>query len=220
VVILGVAVFIGAQLWGQSTGAPQGQAPAQVRVALVNLVAVLQNYDKAKLFQSEMKKELEKYEKEEKDLREGISKAQKILEKQDLEKKLRDEWENYLTSCRRAREDLIAKMNKELAGKGNDQAVQLYREVEEAVADYARSNGFHVVLQFNDTINAAEKYQPAYLQRKLERPGGACLPMYMAPGLDISLGVAANLNQRYAAQGGARPVIPAGGVVPGKGPKN
>jgi len=212
---VGVAVYIGSQLWAQQPGQPgAGAAPASTKVGLVNLSQVIQGYKKFKTYQDELKKLVEPFQKKDEEIVEGLKKAQKALEDPKTAGKDREDWDGYKTQLLRAREDLTNKVKKELAKKSDEQIVQLYKEVEEAVKGYAAPNGYHVVLQYNDAPSPNEKLNPGYIQRKLERAGGACMPMYIAGGLDISNDIINNLNQRYDAQGGATPVSAAPAANP------
>jgi len=187
---LGVGVYVGSRLWAQT---PTAGPPAQTRVALVNLVHVMANYNKAKLFQDEAKRSFAKFQADTEDLRKKMVDAQKELEKPDL--KNREGWDKYVVDLKRAAEDATLKFKKEFGTRSEEQAVQLYKEVEDAVQRYAVANNFHIVLQYNESINPADLKSNMHILRKLERSGGALIPMYTANGLDISASVVENLNR-------------------------
>lgn len=193
VILAGVATLVGAAyvgsgLWAQS----QPAAPAQPRIALINLVYIMEHYNKAKLLKEEAKAAFARFTTDVEGIRKKMADAQKQLEDPKLEN--RGAWEKYLIELKRAHEDVAIKFKKDYGAKSEDQWVQLYREVEDAVKRCALSNNFHIVLQHNETINAAEAGSAAYILRKAERPGGALIPMYVANGLDISAAVVQNLN--------------------------
>src|SRR5262249_9680005 len=125
--------------------------------------------------------------------------------KGELTPKLREDWTKYYTSLKRQREDLTAELKQKLADVSDKQIVQLYKEVEEAVQKYALSNGFHLVSQYNESPNAKDRENPTYITQKLQRAGGACVPLYMAGGLDISTAIVNNLNQAYQPPAAATP---------------
>jgi hypothetical protein len=54
-----------------------------------------------------------------------------------------------------------------------------------------------MVMHFNDAVASVDLYQPGNVQRKLQT--GACMPMYVAPGMDITNTISAMLNQRLGA---------------------
>jgi Skp family chaperone for outer membrane proteins len=91
---------------------------------------------------------------------------------------------------------------KELVKINGDAAIQIYKEVEDAVNLYARSNNLELVLFYNDAITAEDYYHPANLQRKLTQPA-AVMPIFVTPGMDISNQVVNNLNAKYASAAGA-----------------
>src|SRR5262249_3804508 len=94
-------------------------------------------------------------------------------------------------------QDMGEEAKKLLSKKRDEQAVIIYKEIEEAVQHYARANDFELVLHFNDAIVPADMYSPMNVQRKLQI--GACMPMYHHPQMDITAAVISMLNQDYAA---------------------
>src|SRR5262245_23857986 len=118
---VGVAVYVGSRLWAQTPAATAqttaAAAPAQIRVAVVNLFNVMQNYNKAKFYETELKRGLLQYKQDEDKINAEITKAQKTLETPKLADKDREAWDKYMVAQRRALEDLKRKTNKELAGK-------------------------------------------------------------------------------------------------------
>lgn len=188
VATLGAGAYVGSRLWAQG----QAAAPAQPRMAVVNLVYIMENYNKARLLRDEAKAGFLKFQTKVDELRQKMTDAQKKLDDPKLEN--RAAWEKYAVDLKRAHEDLAINFKKEFGAKSEDQWVQLYREVEDAVKRYAVSNNFHIVLQYNETINAQEAGSPGHIVRRAERPGGALIPMYVANGLDISTAVVQNLN--------------------------
>src|SRR5262245_38003978 len=93
-------------------------------------------------------------------------------------------------------DDLKEELNQKLTKMKGDTAVQLYREIENAVTSYARAYGIELVLHYNDSVVDADLYSPMNIQRKMQ--AGGSTPMYVAPGMDITNHVAEMLNQAYA----------------------
>jgi Skp family chaperone for outer membrane proteins len=207
VAALGLAVYFGSRLWAQAPAA--AQAPAQTRVALVNLVQVIKNYHKYKTFEDEQKRLAKPYEDRNKELQDNLTEWEKVLKNPTAPAAQKEQAEKEIKVRKRQIEDNVAEFKKALGKRSDDQLVQLYREVEDATSRYASSNGFHVVLQFNEPPTPAERYSPMNIQRKLQATAatGCCIPVYMAPGLDITDGVVANLNAGQRAASGP----PAGG---------
>lgn len=209
------AAYLGSQLLAQ----PQAPAspPAQTRVAFVNIVTVFQNYTKAKVYKEEMEALLKPIKDRGERLRAEIMKWQQDLQNDpkvygDATK--REQYEQGILKNKRDLEDLGREAQRLVGKKNEEQVVQLYKEVNEAVKKYALASGFHIVLAYGensktDTMNFAN------ISRKVQgmEMGGAIVPMYMADGLDISLAVADSLNRSmpHAGGSGTGPVTPTSG---------
>ncbi len=206
VATLGVAIYFGTRLWAQAPAAP-AQAPAQMRVALVNIVHLIKSYHKAKTFNDEMARLAAPFEKSDKELRVNLEAWQKEAQKQGIAPEQRDKAEKEIRERKRQIDDNLLEAKKVIEKRQGDGMVQLYHEVEDAVKRYAASNGFHLVMAHHEA-NASEAYHPANIQRKLQGTmgTGCAFPVYAAPGLDITQAVLANLNA------GAQAAAPAAGT--------
>ena len=109
----------------------------------------------------------------------------------------KEKYGNALKELDRQVQDLGETAKKTLAKMQDEQAVQIYREVEQAVQAYARAYDIEMVLHYNDAMVPADLYRPANVQRKLQT--GACMPMYTAPGMNITDMIAQMLNQSLGA---------------------
>jgi Skp family chaperone for outer membrane proteins len=211
VAALGLAVYLGSRLWAQP---PAGavQAPAQTKVALVNLVQVIKNYHKYKTFEDEQKNLAKPFEERNKALQENLKQWQKVLENPGSTPQDKEKAEKEIKERKRQIEDNVAEFKRALGKRSDDQLVQLYREVEDATQRYAGNNGFSVVLQYNEPPVAAERYSAMNIQRKLQAAAatGCCIPVFIAPGLDITDGVVANLNGGQRANNGPQAGPPGG----------
>src|SRR5439155_13828679 len=117
-------------------------------------------------------------------------------------------------------EDNNVAYNKARTKKSDEQMVQMYREIEDAVKGYAGANGFHAVFHFSEPLTDADKYSPQNVQRKLVGPGssGGVCPLYFADCMDVSADVVRQLNALYpapAAPVAASPAPAGGGPAPG-----
>jgi Skp family chaperone for outer membrane proteins len=195
---VGVAVPLASYLRAQTPGSET--APAQTKVGLVNLSAVIQGYAKFKLFQQELKDLAKPYQESDDKLKKQLDGYVAFINNPTNPEAKRQECEGWKLTVTRQREDNLNDFKKKLEAKRNEQVVQLYKEVEEAVQKYAGPNGFHVILQYNDSTKAEDRNSATYLQFKLERSGGACMPIYIAGGLDITNAIVANLNARYGSK--------------------
>jgi Skp family chaperone for outer membrane proteins len=206
VVALMVAAYVGSHLQAQSPqspgGAPAATAPLRTRIALVNLNYVIKNYDKYVTFQGEMKADITNYDKEYEKMQDGLKQWQTRLQQlAPTEAPKRDEAEHAIREYQRRLQDMNEEAKKRLGSKADTQAVILYKEVETAVQRYARGNEIELVLHFNDATGETEVNHPANIQRKIQT--GACMPMYAAPGMDITKPIIDLLNQSYRAAMGA-----------------
>jgi hypothetical protein len=172
-------------------------------------------YDKFKAYQTEFKSKMDKAFADDEALKKDILKYQNYLGDPKLTPKDKENAEAWITKLKRDREDLAAKIKKDFGNKSAEQFVAMYREVEDAVKQYAKPNGFQVVLHYSDhnEKQEAEKYSPDALQRKLAN--GACMPLYAADSVDITNIIADNLNRAYRSRS-QQPIIPTGGITPPK----
>ncbi len=202
VATLGVLAYVGSRLHAQpENGLRQTNATAPVaarpKVAVINLAQAIKKYQKWATFEAEYKAYFKRWEKvfEEKKA-EGL-KVKAELDKLPAGDPGREGYEKKLKELERAMEDLGQQAKKDLSTYQGEQAVHIYKEVEAAVATYARSNDIEIVMQYSDAVAPADLYSPMNIQRKLQIP--ACMPMYIAGGVDITDVVANMLNTRLGA---------------------
>lgn len=209
---LGIAVYLGSQLYAQvAAPQPAAQKPLQTRIGLVNMVKVLKEYKKFQAIEEpirkrsqELEKVLEGYRTQILALKEEYSKGTTLpARKEQIEKDMR----NINVQGQMAEEDA----KKELTKKQGEAAVQIYQEVKAAVERFAAAYGYEAVFFYNDAITPEDLMHPANVQRKLLQP--ACLmPMFAAPGMDISAYIVDNLNRAYPPSAApAAPAAPTGG---------
>jgi Skp family chaperone for outer membrane proteins len=234
-------VYVGAQLFAQGGGAPQpagGQpaAPPTLRtpVRIVNMSRVVKDYNRWKNFQHEYKMAYTK------EYEEKVQGKKKMLE--GYAAKLQDpktppaEKEEATKQGRKleAEMKLISDEAKEKLGKMQaDMFIKIYKEVEEATGQFARSAGVELVLFYSDATEEPDLHAMGNIERKLGN--GAFMPLYAAPGMDISPNILNILNSRVPAvktdvatpaggtppQPGAggtpprQPIVPVGGTQPG-----
>jgi Skp family chaperone for outer membrane proteins len=202
VVSLGLAIYCGTQLRAQPQQQYNGQvqqtiatapvAPPRTKIAVVNLQSVIRQYVKSRDLEVQYKSMYDNYNKD----FEG-KKARAVQLKSELEKadaSVRDQLEQQLRNLQREADDMAEQAKKTLGKLRDEQAVQIYSEIEEAVKAYARSQDIELVLHFNDAIAPADLHNPAVVERKMATVG--CMPIYVTPGMDITNMIAAMLNQR------------------------
>ena len=203
------AVVLGAYLCGHLRAQPQqyqGQlqqtagnipvAPPRTKIAVINLQQVVKGYEKWKSFEGSYKQnydwynaEFEKRKARAMELKTQLSKMSPGEEREKIEQQMR--------TLDREVQDLGDSAKKNLAKMQDMAAVEIYREVQQAVEHYARANDIELVVHYNDASAPTELFNPMNIQRKMQT--GACMPMYITPGMDITLQITDMLNQRLHA---------------------
>ncbi|MBV9125947.1 MAG: OmpH family outer membrane protein [Planctomycetes bacterium] len=206
---LGGGLYLSSPLWGQQGGFPQtsagapasmSAAPLQTRVALVNLGQVIKSYQKFANFQNQLKSNSTFYEKELEGKRAQLTQLQDQAT-HATDPTTRENIEKQAKQLQRDMQDIQEDARQKLGKQEFDEVVQIYREVKDAVSRYARANNIELVMEYNDGVGPDE-FNPAFFQRKLSN--GACQPLYVAPGMDIT----ANIVQMLNANVGGAPTSP------------
>jgi len=82
------------------------------------------------------------------------------------------------------------------AKKNEEQMVIVYKEIMEAAQRYARKHDIDLVMHYNDVPpDQPDFYSAVNVSRKIQ--AGACIPMVIAPGMDITKATTAELNEKY-----------------------
>lgn len=188
------------------TPAAQPAPVAHSHIALINLGQVIKNYTKFKNLQAEVGAEGQKIQKELDGKKALATSKQNEAADPKTPPARREQLEKEIRDLQRQGQDLADDAKNRLGKMEYDRLVQTYKEVQEAVSAYARSRNIELVMHYTDGIGT-DAYLPQIFQRKLSN--GACFPMYMSPGLDITQDITNMLNQRFAAV--APPAVPAPG---------
>jgi Skp family chaperone for outer membrane proteins len=222
-VALATMAYVGSRLAAQGTGTQA--APAQTRIAFVNIETVFQNYKKAKLYKEEMEKTIAPFKAKADTFKAEILQWQRDLAMDPIQQKNikdfnKERWEYWITDRKRKLEDLGKEVGQLVNKKNEEQVVQLYQEVNKAVESRALANGFHAVLSYGEST----KLPPLgfeNISRKVQgMEGTGCLSfMYIAPGLDISQAVTDDLNRSYTGPATASGPSTSGGITPTSGQK-
>lgn len=230
-VVLGGLAWMGGRLTAQS-GAVAG-ADSRSRVALLNLSHVLKNYQKAVVLNNELKDLAAPFQQRAKA---KATQYEALAKEAQVKPDQREQYEKQARQLKRELEDLSNETQQVMAKRQDDALVLIYKEVQDASQRVAMSQGFDMVLSYNDATTSQEYWSPMNIMRKLQQ--GACTPLYFTRGMDISADVVNALNQAYGrtapagatpgaalapgATGatGAAPAAPASGTaVPGTAPR-
>jgi Skp family chaperone for outer membrane proteins len=208
---LGIGAYLGSRLYAQEQGQIQqtnATAPApplRTRIAVVNLLGVVKNYQKWQDFENQYKGALKNADAEfEKMKAEGLRLKEKL--EKAVDEAEREKIKEQLKGLDRQVQDKGEQFKRELLKWRDDVAVQIYREIEDAVRLVARSNDIELVLHYSDAVVPADIYHPLNIQRKLQSQG--CMPMYMQDGMDITVRVTETLNSRVRGAATAAPARP------------
>jgi Skp family chaperone for outer membrane proteins len=191
---LGVAAYVASHLRADPNF-QQANAVGTIphnKVAVINLMGVVKKYEKWQQFENAYKGAVEKYDKFFEAKKQQLLDLKKLFESTpDADKK--EQIQTQMKAVEREGQDASEKAKKELGKYREDMAVQIYKEVQEAAARYARAHDIGMVLHYADAEAPAEVYHPINVLRKLQTQ--PCVPMYVDPELDITNSVSAMLNQ-------------------------
>lgn len=200
VVSIGVMAYIGARLWAQggappqSTGTQPAPQPLRTPIRIVNMSYIVKNYNRWKNFQIEYKAAYTKeYEEKIQPDKPKLDAWTAKLQDPKTPQAEREQAEKEVRKLQRKMQEISDEAKQKLGKMQADMFVKIYREVEDAVAGIARSNSLELVLFYSDAKEEPDLHAVGNIERKLGN--GACMPMYAAPGMDISDFVLNYLNK-------------------------
>jgi Skp family chaperone for outer membrane proteins len=201
VLALGLAAIVAACCGGRLLAQPT--APAQTRVAIVNIGLVFTKYEKAKAYKTQMEKLVEPYQLEGKKLKKEMLDWSEAMKHPKFNPKDQEQYEQGIKGNQRKLEDLELKVRQLVGKTQEDQIINLFKEVQDAIQRYAQANGIHVVLGYGEQIDG-DVYAFANINRKMQGMDiSICNPLFHVPGVDISQSVADTLNTAFQRAGGA-----------------
>jgi len=202
VAALCTAIYVSNKLWAQTPGgagsssggstAAGSAAQPKTKVALLNLRYVVENYNKYKLYQEDFKKVVEPFSARDTGLKTDGENLAKEAQKPTTTTERREQIEKQMKELQRKIEDNKNEAQKVIVKKQEEQLRTLYMDVRGVVERYAQAHGFEMVLHYNDTFDDKDYWSGPNIARKMQ--AGACMPMYIARGLDISQNVLSTLN--------------------------
>lgn len=217
VAALAIGVYVTGHSWAQNQPQYAGQTPTagpRTRIALINLTAVIRNYNKYKNATANMKRNIEAVQETLKTKRKAILDKQAAAQQAGLTPEQKEQIGRELRAMERDFEDASADFKQRLQKEEMDVLVQVYHEVEDVVKRYAVNYDIDLVMHYSD-VPAEEANSPAAVARRAST--AACMPMYITTGMDITSAITNILNQNLAA--GTAPangaVQPAGYQQPG-----
>jgi Skp family chaperone for outer membrane proteins len=198
-------VFGMVALVGRSLSETKPEPAPRTRIALVNLAEVSKAYSKVHAYSTENKKLMEPYSEKAKEIQGHIVTLVKALEDKELPIETREDLEKKLKVYQRKLDEVSHDAKMLYAKKDEEQMVIVYKEIMEAAQHYARKHDIDLVMHYNDVPpDQPDFYSPVNVSRKIH--AGACIPMVIAPGMDISKTITAELNKKY--DGAKKPAEP------------
>jgi Skp family chaperone for outer membrane proteins len=208
--LVGAAVQLCSMVWAQPpTGTPPAApapvaAPALTRVAFLNVAKIFQDYEKAKVFNEEIKAIAEPKKKIHEQLMAELKEWTDFVQKNpnkfkegspEYDANLKARYEAGITGNKRKVEDLNKEMTNLLGEKNKQQYLQLYNEMKTVVQLYAAKNEFHIVLAYVEPTTR-DPFDIVNIMRKVQGMdmGGTVTSLGLAPGIDITLPVLDSLN--------------------------
>lgn len=191
-----------------AAGQPNAPTP-RTRVAVVNMAFVIKNYQKFQATQQDSERQLKVMEDQLENKKKLLMGMKTETENPQTTPQRREQLEHDMRKVQHEMQEMGDDFKMQFGKRQGEVFVQMYREIQDAVQSYARASDLEMVFHYNDAVTPADMYHPMNIQRKLQ--GGGCMPMYIAPGMDISERIVSMLNSRYQA---AAPAAPAPGVQP------
>jgi Skp family chaperone for outer membrane proteins len=116
-----------------------------------------------------------------------MAKATTDSQKEEINKRVKD--------IQRRGEDKNNEAQKVMSKMQFDDLLVIYKDIRDAVENYARPRGIELVMQYEDGVGS-ETYMPNFFSRKMAN--NACQPIYAAPGIDITQDIIKMLNIKQA----------------------
>lgn len=187
------AVYVGGRLRAQTAGAPAPEP--RTRIALINLLYVLEKYDRAKALNEEMKSTAKPFQ--DRDAAKVALRESKIKEAQapGCTAEKRAQLEKDVKQIDRERQDNKSDYDAAMNKKSEEALKILYMEIQDAATRYAQAHNFDLVLHFNDATTREKYYSAQSIRLKIQPT--VCMPLYASPGMDISQPVVDALNAAY-----------------------
>jgi Skp family chaperone for outer membrane proteins len=196
--ILGVLAVAG-RSWSD------GQPPApRTRVAVVNISYVLKNSAKYKSLIAKRQAKAAVFQKRSNELQDQIKALQKESQEPGTSADRREELETRIKRTQRTIEDNQEDARRILTKELDKVLGEMFSDVRQAAERYAKAHGIELVLQYKDAAadTPQEVNSPAPINRKMTTE--ATIPLYAAPGVDISRELIAALNAAPPAAGNPR----------------
>jgi Skp family chaperone for outer membrane proteins len=185
-------------------------APQVTKVGVINVGTVFSKYNRAVALKTELEKafapykvKAEQWSKEIIQYKDAINKGDYKVGAQTYSKESLDK---AILERQRALQDLDRDAKTNLGKQQEEQLVHLWKDVTAHIRAYGASKGFHIVMGYGDPSKAEELDTFANINRKMQGMDvGGVVPIYVAPGLDITDEVVLSLNAAYSKSATTQP---------------
>jgi Skp family chaperone for outer membrane proteins len=166
-----------------------------VRIAVVNIGQVLNQYDRAKEFKANLEKTLSPFKDEAARITKNIKRWEVTLQDKELEPASKAEYEGKIINARRHLEDMSRKIQVELGKKQEQNLITLWREVQMGIKDVATHHKIDVVFGYGDPMEKELLDLFPNINRKMQAmDAGSTVPLFVTPRADLTEEVVRNLN--------------------------
>jgi Skp family chaperone for outer membrane proteins len=198
--ISGVLLIVGALVLASRSWSDAKPAPPrpQMKVRLLNLTYVMKNYEKVKTFNAELRAAARPFQDENTNYNIRMLLLAAGAQKSKTTPEVRKQLEAEGKELRKVIEDNKGDYQKSVGKKRQELLKILYADIEAATRRYARANDIDLVMHYHDAVTKAELDGAPNITRKLQLD--SLMPMYTAPGMDISKEIVADLNARLRAK--------------------
>jgi Skp family chaperone for outer membrane proteins len=202
VAALSLVGYVGSRLAAQTgtqpkTAPPAAPQPPQTKVAVLNLSYVIKNYKKWETFQTDYKAKLESFDKQLEPMKKQLESWDKERSKADVNAATKADIEKKMREIQFTMQGKADDYKKVLAELEGNSFTTIYNDVKNMTERFAKARGIELVMHYNDGTTDAEINMPSNIGRKMGQ--GACFPLYVTPGMDISQDVLKYLNAALAA---------------------
>ena len=168
------------------------------RVAVVNVGYVFYKYEKAQAFKKNLEASIQPYKEQAAKLTGLMKRNTDAIRNRDFSRFTEDDLNRGIKKAQRELEDLEAEIKGKLGKLQEDNLLQLWKEMQEAIKTYAKRGQLDLVLAYGDPIDKSLLDQFPNVNRKMQAMDtGSVVPLFIAPNTDISAGVTEILNERY-----------------------
>jgi Skp family chaperone for outer membrane proteins len=157
---------------------------------------VVKQYDKATDCQNEFKEAVKAFQKREQELKEELDDLRKKLDTERLTPEKREAAEKKGRQLSRQMFELQEEARSTIAKKQERQVTEIYTDIRQAAQRYAAAHNVALVMHYNDALPDSPDFSSSQnVTRKIQ--AGALMPVYIAPGIDITRELIEDLNERY-----------------------